>query len=957
MIDGKYEYFAFISYRWEDEKMARWLQEKLEHYKLPTSLREQNPNLPTHIRPIFRDKTDLNGHTLEESLMSALESSRYLIVVCSPLATQSDWVNRGIQKFIDLGREKDIIPFIVDGEANADAPKNECFPLALRSLKGERAIYGININDNGRDAAAVKVVSCMFDVKYDTLWNRFLLEQKRRRRYTIAGLVAAILVVAGVAGYIWTQNQELDKRNIKIETQYKELQAKNAQIEQQNKDLDAKRDSIQAANDSIKHAYERLNISEKNLAKSNADLKESNIRLAEERDNVLKANVRIKDQYTRTVISLAENSINEGNSYLARLLLHSIISENEENISDKNLTEAELVLRKAYLDNNAILKGHKRQINSLTSSFNDSILVTTSRNELRVWDTNNGALLHSEELMDECLNCVIGKSNTIIAMLTKKQIIIKNIRTGDIVRTINIKNLGGKKAIFDVNHIDNKLLLAVDTLCEEFDINTGGSIRKIAIEYESGEGYIRSGGYSPDNRYFFVATLGHISLYDSRNGIRIYRKELQHLISYLRISPQNDVFAYCDEYFNSIYIHNLQSGELIRELTTKGDGIESFDFNSKGSKITLATKQKKIITIDLAQKTEDITHDNFSECKLVKYLNTRDMFVYTTKDNEIHLIDYTNKFKNIGKHHEKYVDLSKDGSFIATADHNSSYISIWDAYSTEMLYQLKIEHKGFIGVKSLQISQDNKNILVSYSDNTIYVWDLATRQKVLLENKSKMGIVPRYSINGMYLFTMSQDGEIKIWDAKSLEVLKIIKKEGRLNSVSLSPDGEYLSYSIGGKAEIISVCTEETIFQIPTENTSRVIFSPNNQYLLTINNDYSMSLWDIYEKQVVQQFYGHSNSISFATFNENGNYLASASTDKSVIIWDTKSGKIMQHLNYRIKIQESVSFSDKNMRLVVPGDQVEMWEWYSFPKLLKINNDMYKYRKLSDEEKNIIGFE
>ena len=244
MIDGKYEYFSFISYRWEDEKMAKWLQEKLEHYKLPTSLCEQNPDLPTHIRPIFRDKTDLNGHTLEESLMSALESSRYLIVICSPLATQSEWVNRGIQKFIDLGREKDIIPFIIDGEANADDPKNECFPPALRSLKGERAIYGININDNGRDAAAVKVVSRMFDVKYDTLWNRFLLEQKKRRRYTIAGLVAAILVVVGVAGYIWTQKQEVDRRNVQIETQYKELQAKNAQIEQQNKDLDTKSDSI-----------------------------------------------------------------------------------------------------------------------------------------------------------------------------------------------------------------------------------------------------------------------------------------------------------------------------------------------------------------------------------------------------------------------------------------------------------------------------------------------------------------------------------------------------------------------------------------------------------------------------------------------------------------------------------------------------------------------------------------
>lgn len=397
MIDGKYEYFAFISYRWEDEKMARWLQEKLEHYKLPTSLREQNPNLPTHIRPIFRDKTDLNGHTLEESLMSALESSRYLIVVCSPLATQSDWVNRGIQKFIDLGREKDIIPFIVDGEANADDPKNECFPIALRSLKGERAIYGININDNGRDAAAVKVVSRMFDVKYDMLWNRFLLEQKKRRRYTVAGLVAAILIVAGVAGYIWMQNQELDKRNEQIETQYKELQAKNAQIEQQNKDLDAKSDSITNVNtalvvakDSIQRAYEKLDLSERNLAKSNADLKESNIRLAEERDNVLKANWKMMENQALAVAEKARYEISNGNVRDAMLALLEVTPT----VSSPRpyVPEVEAALRVALdsLNSNSFTKRHIASNISHLVVSGDSNYFTCLKNDgtLEIYDSH-----------------------------------------------------------------------------------------------------------------------------------------------------------------------------------------------------------------------------------------------------------------------------------------------------------------------------------------------------------------------------------------------------------------------------------------------------------------------------------------------------------------------------------------------------------------------------------------
>ena len=31
------EFYAFISYKREDERWARWLQHRLEHYRLPTN--------------------------------------------------------------------------------------------------------------------------------------------------------------------------------------------------------------------------------------------------------------------------------------------------------------------------------------------------------------------------------------------------------------------------------------------------------------------------------------------------------------------------------------------------------------------------------------------------------------------------------------------------------------------------------------------------------------------------------------------------------------------------------------------------------------------------------------------------------------------------------------------------------------------------------------------------------
>ena len=148
-------YFAFISYKREDEEWAKWLQHKLEHYKLPSNLNGKS-DYPKEIRPIFRDNMEFASGVLSEEIEKALRSSKHLIVICSPRATQSKWVNKEVKYFIDNGRTKDIIPFIIEGTVHALKPEEECFPSSLLNLPEKQELIGININEMGRDAAAVK---------------------------------------------------------------------------------------------------------------------------------------------------------------------------------------------------------------------------------------------------------------------------------------------------------------------------------------------------------------------------------------------------------------------------------------------------------------------------------------------------------------------------------------------------------------------------------------------------------------------------------------------------------------------------------------------------------------------------------------------------------------------------------------------------------------------------------
>ena len=214
-LEGKYKYFAFISYQRRDEEWAKWLQHKLEHYKLPSNLNGRT-DLPKEIRPVFKDTSELTPGNLPEQIHHALELSKYLIVICSPRSAQSEWVNKEIETFISMGRTTNVIPFIIDGRAFADNSEEECFPLVLRQLPKEQEILGANINEMGRDAAAVKVVARMFDVRFDELWQRHEREQRRRRNIIIASVAAFVLGVLGVAAWIWHQNQMLEKKNFQV---------------------------------------------------------------------------------------------------------------------------------------------------------------------------------------------------------------------------------------------------------------------------------------------------------------------------------------------------------------------------------------------------------------------------------------------------------------------------------------------------------------------------------------------------------------------------------------------------------------------------------------------------------------------------------------------------------------------------------------------------------------------
>lgn len=337
----QYTNIAFISYKREDEKWAKWLQKKLEHYKLPTEIRKQNPDLEFAKNPrhVFKDTTDLSGGVLAKAIKEGLDSSKFLIVICSPRAAKSPWVCKEVQEFIDSGREEYIIPFIIDGEPYAKNSDNECFPDALKALSDERELLGININENGRVSAAVKVVARLFDLRFDILWNRFQREEKRRRQYMLGAFVSAIFILLAIIGYgSWSY--------LKIQSQQDEIIHQRDRARFANKKLLIANDSIIKQKSALQKAYDNLTRTKQSLAQSNADLKESNKRLKEEKDNVVRTNREMRISRSKAVARKSLQDIAAGNTLKSMTALLEVAFENEK--ENLYVSEVENALRIAY---------------------------------------------------------------------------------------------------------------------------------------------------------------------------------------------------------------------------------------------------------------------------------------------------------------------------------------------------------------------------------------------------------------------------------------------------------------------------------------------------------------------------------------------------------------------------------------------------------------------------------
>jgi len=207
------EFDVFVSYSRKDKGFCALLEGSLRAYKPPGGL-----NLGQRRLSVFRDTSDLLGADYYASIERYLHGARKLVVICSPDARSSPYVNDEILRFVGARDASHIIPIIVAGLPNNDAKPNQqaemAFPDALCSaLKMPLAIdyRGFDIKKNRLDrgdyaGSWYQLLASILDRSREEIEERERRRAARARRITTAitsSVIAVLAVFLAVALWQW----------------------------------------------------------------------------------------------------------------------------------------------------------------------------------------------------------------------------------------------------------------------------------------------------------------------------------------------------------------------------------------------------------------------------------------------------------------------------------------------------------------------------------------------------------------------------------------------------------------------------------------------------------------------------------------------------------------------------------------------------------------------------------
>lgn len=850
MNDKKNKYFAFISYKREDEEWAVWFHHELENYHLPTTLKGRD-DLPTIFRPVFRDVDELKAGNLPEQIYNALADSTYLIVICSPNSATSKWVNKEILDFIKIGQTKgidnvkNIFPFIVNGTPRSKNKSEECFPKALLDLPQNHERIGGNVNESGRDKAFVKVMAGMLpNVAFDELWNRYehdKAEKERKEREERERFLRIQSRLVGEKVMSLQDNTSLAQR-VAIEVLPKDLSNPNRPLT-----IEAERALRQSSiRREMTFRGHRLNISDiafTSDAKQMASIAED-------------FTIKIWDTDTGALINTIPCNRPFGNCISYSPDDKALLAVFHDGTMVVWNTKTNEIISTRNLCNLDIPKG----IHSIICDSNLEKVALAEFGGVHILSFSTDQVFSCE--LDNPKSITFSPDGRYLVATSAEGINLWDFMEGDTANMQLSQGLEPSVSYIAFSSDGKRIVFVFDNIIGLLDLAEGSNVQTFG---KSDTLYVGVSFCNDDKCIATVSEEGIIIVWDTQTLTEVVANYeeihdvILHDISKVVFSSKGNLVGVVSE-GNNIVVKSVISPFVYKILKEPNYRIGDISYSPDGKYLVAANREEPF----------DLSIWDIEKEKIVQKLSGHSDRIFS-------------------------VEYSRDGTYIVSSSYDST-IRIWDTKTGSCFktFDACSIDKDYLHtpVGAVALSPNNNYIVGGLYSGKIVIWDINS-QKILhiLEGCNPIRGVS-FSPKGDKIVAGGVNQKVNVWDVQSGNLV-MTKREhtNQITSVVYSPDGSRI-LSAGNDEMIIcwDANTGDVVWQIKCVDRPITSIAVNNEgtYVVATSEDvnYPLFICDLKTGKILVSYHGMFIQAESVAFSPNGRHIASGGIDGTIIVWD-----------------------------------------------------------------------
>lgn len=978
------QFDAFISYSRKDKFFAEKLEKALESFKPPKEL-----NVPQRNLNIFRDEGDMTGTEYFQSINNHLQNSAKLIVICTPDARKSDYVNDEIQRFATARSRQHIISVLIAGVPNNIAKSGQEHQKAFPEELCKVLDMPLAISYLGFDYSKDKINKGIFEDSWYTLLSNIYnvsrgeIEQREKRRQIkrrriisamVASIIVSLSILAGIA--LWQRDLAIKNAEVALTQEKRAIAERNEALRTQ---------SIFLA----KQSRDQTDTGRTDLA----------IKLA------LEALPENLDRPDRPYVATAEMALY---SAVARQIFSSIFDTGEPDLKAVAISPD----GKRIVTLNSGIVPHIRIWDSLSSEpiamhhtmkyyvstmdiSNDGRYLavsfvlgqktfTTAKksesieeyaygrqipvlDEVQIFDIDNGKLLDKFGVEGFSNNYVkFSPVERHLLVSTDDRVVLLEILVDGIERS-EIPDAPYFKTYYSMGKIIFSSPLGAKAIHAEFDadgktvliVNKEGVGTIFDLTGEYGHRYIRVPNekfflatFSPNNKNAVVLSkTGHLYKVEILTGLVIQEFPLKDGDRYVAakfFEKDNSLLTISREgYISKWKFDKIQLIEKEKRTNTKF--IEKAYFCNQARNVMVGFDDGGVESWSL-ENNDKINILNGTEIKLIDADSdaTSRHFLIAGSDNVARLwkIQHSLKktlFSSPGMS-ATFSEFSPNGKFVAIGYKNGT-LELVDAYTRRKKWKQDQAHKKAIRHISFN---DSGNLLVTGSvDKDARVWNTASgKVHHNLKGHERAVWWTIFSPDDTNILTVSNDATARLWQTESGQLLYQLPVPKKfldfIYNASILPRGAFtkngryvVTVTAGDGYEI-----EQPALVWDRENGKllhalehrgaiyRLRITPNDRYVVTASYDHTAAIWDIYTGKKIKTLAGHSDVVTNVQIFPGMRYLATSSNDGTIRIWDYESAMTIHILEGHTWGIYALSLSDDG-RLLASGDaggNLRLWD-------------------------------